>query len=272
MSFDQQVAVVTGGASGIGYATCLLLAEKGAKLAVVDLVPSRLEELLATLKERFPTCEAMSFDADVQDPDAVEAMVKAVDDRFGRIDLLVHSAGILRLKGSGPKLLHQTSVEEFDAVVGVNLKGTFLTNRAVLRLMMRQRRGHIVNISSTSGIKGRAFDSVYCASKFGMIGLSEALAEEVRAAGIKVHVILPDAVDTPIWQQNGPVQPPEDTLPPERVADLILYLAELPDDTILDHLVIRAFRSRRKRKKTADPGSAALPGSVGSLAQKNGGA
>ncbi|MBA3015708.1 MAG: SDR family oxidoreductase [Proteobacteria bacterium] len=262
MSLDHHVAVVTGGASGIGKATCLVLAEKGAKLVIVDLEPLRLEALLGVLRAKFPLCEAMSFVADVQNPEAVEAMVHAVDERFGRIDLLVHSAGILRLKGSGPKLLHQTSVEEFDAVVGVNLKGTFLTNRAVLRLMMRQRRGHIVNISSTSGIKGRAFDSVYCASKFGMIGLSEALAEEVRAAGIKVHVILPDAVDTPIWQQNGPVQPPEDTLPPERVADLILYLAELPEDTILDHLVIRAFRSRRKRKKTTDPGIEAAPNSA----------
>lgn len=249
MGLEEKVAVVTGGASGIGRATCLELAGRGASVAVVDVSEKQLQACTSSLLEQYPGCRAMGVVTDVRDPHAVEMMVNEVTARFGRIDILVHSAGILRPPGHSPRMLHQLSVEEWDMVVDINLKGTFLCNRAVVPVMIKQRRGQIINISSTSGIRGRAFDSAYCASKFGIIGLSEALAEEVRTQGIRIQVILPDAVDTPIWQQNGPVQPPEDTLPPERVANLIGYLTELPEDTVLDHLVIRAFRSRRKRKR-----------------------
>lgn len=251
MGLEGKIAVVTGGASGIGRATCLELAARGASVAVVDVSGERLQDCTAELLGRHPGCGGVGIVADVRDSGAVTAMVEEVVTRFGRLDLLVHSAGILRPPGQGPRMLHQVSVEEWDAVIDVNLKGTFLCNRAVVPVMIRQRGGQIINLSSTSGLKGRAFDSVYCASKFGTIGLSEALAEEVRGHGIRVHVVLPDAVDTPIWQQNGPIQPPEESLPPERVAELIAYLAELPEDTVLDHLVIRAFRGRRRRKKTA---------------------
>jgi NAD(P)-dependent dehydrogenase (short-subunit alcohol dehydrogenase family) len=115
--------------------------------------------------------------------------------------------------------------------------------------MLRQREGQIVNLSSTSGRRGRALDGPYCASKFGVIGLTESLAEEVRTRGIKVLAILPDAVDTPLWKQNGPVAVPKDSLAPERVADLILYVLNLPRDTILDHLTISAFRTRRYKDR-----------------------
>ncbi|MEW6218662.1 MAG: SDR family NAD(P)-dependent oxidoreductase [Thermodesulfobacteriota bacterium] len=257
MSLAGQVVIVTGGASGIGRATCLALAAAGASVAAVDLNAPGLAALLDEIAARYPACQAVAIAADVADAQAVEAMVAQVQERCGRIDLLVHAAGILRAGGGGPRLLHQTGVADFDRVIAVNLKGTFLVNRAVVAVMLRQRRGQIINISSTSGLKGRAFDAVYCASKFGIIGLSEALAEEVKSAGIRVHVLLPDAVDTPIWQQNGPIQPPEETLSPERVAGLIVYLAGLPEDTVLDHLVIRAFRGRRKRRPApARPGDA----------------
>jgi NAD(P)-dependent dehydrogenase (short-subunit alcohol dehydrogenase family) len=143
-------------------------------------------------------------------------------------------------------------LQEWGAVIDTNLKGTFLCNRAVLPIMIKQRGGQIINISSTSGLKGRAFDSVYCASKFGIIGLSEALSEEVRQYGIRVHVVLPDAVDTPIWEQNAPVRAPEDSLSPERIASVITYLVGLPGDTVLENLVIRPLRTRRRKKRGAD--------------------
>ncbi len=248
MELEAKVAVVTGGGSGIGRAACLELAARGATVAVVDLGQERLEETARLLRQRHPDRHFESIVADVRDPAAVESMAARVMETCGRLDLLVQSAGILRPPGHGPRMLHQLAVEEWDTVLDINLKGTFLCNRAVLPAMIKQGGGQIINISSTSGIRGRAFDSAYCASKFGIIGLSEALAEEVRGHNIRVHVLLPDAVDTPIWQQNGPIQPPEDSLPPERVAQLIGYLATLPEDTVLDHLVIKAFRGRRRRK------------------------
>lgn len=255
---EDQIVIVTGGASGIGRATCLALAKEGAKLVVVDIDGARIEELIAELdRERFGPANAegpFGLELSVRLEKDMEEMARRTMDRFGRIDILVHCAGILRGKGSGPKFFHQVSLDEWDAVVETNLKGTFLSNRSVLPFMIKQGKGHIINFSSTSGLRGRAFDSVYCATKFGVIGLSEAMAEEVRRYGIKVHVVLPDAVDTPIWDQNGPVRAPKDSLAPERVADLVTYLASLPEDTVLGNLVILPFKFRR-RKKGKEEGS-----------------
>lgn len=244
-----QVAIVTGGASGIGRATCRAMARQGASLVAVDLNQGGLDELLGTLKVELPALNALGLALNVRQEQDMQEMANRTLERFGRIDILVHSAGILRIKGSRPQFLHQVSLEEYDAVMDINLKGTFLSNRAVIPAMVRQRQGQIFNISSTSGLKGRPLDSVYSASKFGVVGLSEALAEEVRQYGIKVQVILPDAVDTPMWEQNAPIQAPESSLAPERVADLICYLAALPRDTIFKNLVILPYQARRRKKE-----------------------
>lgn len=174
-------------------------------------------------------------------------------ERHGRIDALVHCAGILRAAGKPPQMLAQLSTGDFDAVVETNLRGTFLANRTIVPVMMQQRAGQIVNLSSTSGKIGRALDSAYCASKFGVIGLSEALAEEVRPYGIKVTTICPDAVDTPLWDQNGPIRAPEHALHPARVADLIAYILSLPRDTLLQNVVLMPFKTRRRKKPATTP-------------------
>jgi len=129
----------------------------------------------------------------------------------------------------------------------------------VVNPMIRQRSGQIINISSTLGRKGEAFESDYSASKFGVIGHSEALAEEVRPFGIKVMVICPGAVATNLWEQNWPIGAPELALPPERVADLIGYMVTLPPDTILQNVVVMPFKTRRRKKKAAGPESGAAP-------------
>ena len=145
-----------------------------------------------------------------------------------------------------------TSLAEWEAILAVNLTGTFLSNRAVLPAMLAQRKGDIVNISSTSGQQGRPFDGPYCASKFGVIGFSESLAEEVSRQGVRVQTVLPDAVDTPLWEQNGPAAlKPIELLDAGDVADFVVYLLSLPRDTYLLNPVIRPFRSRKRRKKSS---------------------
>lgn len=240
-----QVAIVTGGASGIGRATCLELARRGATIVVVDLSQERIDETLAEL-EPSSDASALGLCLSVSDETAMNEMASQTLDRFGRIDILVACAGILRGKGCSPRPMADVSTAEWDEVIDTNLKGTFLSNRAVLANMIRNRGGQIVNVSSTSGLKGRAFDSVYCASKFGIIGLTEALAEEVRYHNVRVQVVIPDAVDTPLWQQNRLPAPP-DSLPPERVAELIAFMLSLPPDTVLERGVIAPFRTRRRR-------------------------
>jgi 3-oxoacyl-[acyl-carrier protein] reductase len=244
-----QVVIVTGGASGIGQATCRAMARKGASLVAMDVNQGGLDELLGTLKAELPDLEALGLALNVRLEQDMQEMASRTLERFGRIDILVHCAGILRIKGSRPQFMHQLSLEEYETVMDINLKGTFLSNRAVIPAMVRQRQGQIFNISSTSGLKGRPLDSVYSASKFGVVGLSEALAEEVRQYGIKVQVVLPDAVDTPMWEQNAPIQAPDNSLAPERVADLICYLATLPRDTVLSNLVMLPFKFRQRKKQ-----------------------
>lgn len=142
----------------------------------------------------------------------------------------------------------ETSYEEWRAVIDVNLTGTFLSNRAVLAAMLERGSGDIVNISSTSGRQGRPFDAPYAASKFGIIGLSESLAEEVGRRGIRVQTLLPDAVRTTIWDQSGTtaIRPPH-MLTPERVAEFVLYLITLPRDAFLLNPMLYPLNVRSKR-------------------------
>jgi NAD(P)-dependent dehydrogenase (short-subunit alcohol dehydrogenase family) len=250
-----EVAIVTGGASGIGRATALALARVGARVVVVDVAPAAVETTVAeiaaaTSAGRDPASSpthAVGLVLDVRREADMEAMARETIEAFGGIDILVACAGILRARGTGPKLAVDTSAAEWDEVVDTNLRGVFLSNRAVLPAMIRRRRGSIVNVSSVAGRVGRAYDAAYCASKFGVIGFSEALAEEVRPSGIRVQTILPDAVDTPLLAANGPIPAPAHTLPPERVAGVIVFLLTLPEDTVLINPVVAPFRTRRRK-------------------------
>jgi NAD(P)-dependent dehydrogenase (short-subunit alcohol dehydrogenase family) len=246
-----QTAIVTGGASGIGRATCISLARLGAAVALVDLNAELLAETAREITMLAGAPEPLMLPRDIRSETDMQDMARVTLEKFGSIDILVHGAGILRGQGSGPKMMVDVDVTEWDEVITTNLKGTFLCNRAVLPAMVKQRRGQIINIASTSGLQGRALDSVYCASKFGVMGLSQALAEEVRPYGIRVQVVAPDAVDTPMWDQNGPIRPPADSLAPSRVADLIACMVTLPFDAVLGHVVIAPFRFRHRKKPEA---------------------
>ncbi len=249
-SLKGQSVLVTGGASGIGKAAAIRLAKSGCKVAVADINQANIDATLTEIRETAPGAEAVGVQVDVSSEEQAEAMADKVNEAFGRIDILVHSAGILRPAGYGPRLLPQIDATECNAVIDINLKGTFLCDRAVLKHMMRQRGGQILNISSTSGLKGLAFDSVYCASKFGVIGLTESLAEEVRQFGIKVHLLLPNAVNTPLWDVNH-VRAPDGSLTPDRVALAIEFMLSLPEDMILHNVIVAPHKTRRRKKKKA---------------------
>lgn len=243
-----QVAIVTGGTVGIGRATCVALVKEGATVVVVGRNRERIEETLAELKRHKRNPKPLGLALDVRREPDMQEMADRTLERFGRIDILIAAAGILRAKGGLLRTLQQMSAEEWDEVLDTNLKGVFLSNRAVLPTMIRQRRGNILNISSTSGRKGLAYDSAYCASKFGVIGLSEALAEEMRQYGIRVQILLPGAIQTGMWDQNGPLPRPASILAPERVANLILYLVTLPEDTVLAAPIVEPFKTRLRTR------------------------
>jgi NAD(P)-dependent dehydrogenase (short-subunit alcohol dehydrogenase family) len=254
---DGSVVIVTGSASGIGRATCERLVREGARLVVVDLDGLKTANVVERLTAEGAK-EVLGLPLSVRSEEDMETMARRTLERFGRIDILIHCAGILRGKPSNPRMLAELSTEEWDDVVATNLRGTFLANRAVLAAMIKQRSGQILNISSTSGRQGFAFASAYSASKFGVIGLSESLADEVRTYGIKVQVLCPGAVSTPLWDQNVSIQAPEHALPPERVADLIAYLVTLPPDTVLQNVVVIPSKLRRRKKAARARERAAL--------------
>jgi 3-oxoacyl-[acyl-carrier protein] reductase len=220
-----EVALVTGGAQGIGRAVALLLARNGADVAVSDI---RLEKAEETAKEIESLGRgAMAIRADVAKSDDVEHLVEAILGRFGRIDILVNNAGIAK-----DKLILRMTEEDWDAVLDVNLKGTFHCTKAVIRHMSKQRKGKIVNIASVVGEMGNAGQANYSASKAGVIGFTKTIAREFAQRGINVNAIAPGYIETPMTdalpekakEDLKRLIPMERLGQPEDVAAAVLFL------------------------------------------------
>ena len=242
----QQAAMVTGGSSGIGAAVCVALARTGMQVAVLGRDEGRVAATVAECRAASPQGgdRVLGLSGiDVRDEQCVSSAVQDTLGRFGRIDILVNSAAIGR-SGVSPGLLPapvaNLSAAAWDEVIATNLTGTFLVNRAVLPTMIQQGSGAIVNISSAPALAApRPYAAAYGASKFAIVGLSEALAAEVRRQGIRVHVLFPDAVDTPLIR--GTTLGMHGTLPPARVADFVVALLSMPEDVVLVHPIIAPF-------------------------------
>ncbi len=190
MEFLNQVAVVTGGSRGIGRAICLELAGRGASV-VFSFAGNQI-----AADETVKLCEnlggvALAVQGDVADAEAVAQLIATVQDKFGRIDILVNNAGITR-----DGLLMTMKEEHFDAVIDTNLKGAFLSMKAVTRMMMKQRYGRIVNLSSVVALRGNGGQANYCASKAGLIGLTKSAAKELSSRGITVNAVAPGFIET----------------------------------------------------------------------------
>ena len=171
LELEGKVALVTGAAQGIGRAIALLLAQKGVNIVVSD---NNLEKAEETAKEiEAIGRRAMAIRADVANTNDVEHMVQAVLERLGQIDILVNNAGIAR-----DKLILRMTEEDWDAVLNVNLKGTFNCTKSVIRHMSKQRKGKIVNIASVVGEMGNVGQANYSASKAGVIGFTKSMARE----------------------------------------------------------------------------------------------
>jgi 3-oxoacyl-[acyl-carrier protein] reductase len=230
-----RVAIVTGGSSGIGRACALDLARHGAAVVVVGRDPGRLRETCELARaEGSPEMVPMALDVR-REPDMAE-MARATVDRYGRIDFLVAAAGLGGARsgrGTVPRGVDRLSPAEWDEVVDTNLRGVFLSNRAVLPVMMDQGHGGIVNVSSARGARrGQPFAAAYSASKQAALALSQALAEEVSPHGVRVSSLLPDATDTPMIERSRHLAA-RGSLPPDRVAAMIRALLLLPEGVVV---------------------------------------
>jgi 3-oxoacyl-[acyl-carrier protein] reductase len=184
-------ALVTGGASGIGRAIAWAFAAEGARVAIADRAPRETVEAVAA-EIRAAGAEAVPVRADVAEEAQVLKLFEAIAGRFGGLDILVNNAGILI-----EKPLLETTAEEFDRLIGVNLRGAFLVGREALRVMVAQGEGRVINIASELAYLGRENCSVYCASKGGILSMTRAWAREF-APGILVNAIAPGPTDTPM--------------------------------------------------------------------------
>jgi len=187
---NEQVAVVTGAAQGIGRAIAETLAQRGANMVVADLQVKKAE---ATAKEIAVVTgrRAIAVQVDVADNASAKAMIERAIAEFGRVDILVNNAGTTR-----DNLIMRIKEADWDLVLNVNLKGAFNCSKAAIRPMMKQRHGRIVNITSVSGLAGQAGQTNYSSSKAGLIGFTKALAKEVGSRNITVNAVAPGFIET----------------------------------------------------------------------------
>ena len=230
-SLEGKVVVVTGGASGIGAAIASMVAQKGAVVAVLDMARAPAEQVAEELGEH-----AVPFVVDVTNPDSVDGAISAVTKHFGRIDVLFHSAGIVALDPA-----ESVTTQDWYRQIDVNLSGTFLVNQAAGKVMLQMGRGKIINMASQAGSIALHHHAAYCASKWGVIGLSKVLAAEWAGRGVTVNTISPTVVMTAMGKKAWAGQKGEDLkklIPvgrfaePEEIAAAAVFLASDASDMI----------------------------------------
>ncbi|MCY6958494.1 MULTISPECIES: SDR family NAD(P)-dependent oxidoreductase [Clostridium] len=196
MMLKGKVAVVTGGASGIGEGICLELAKQGAKVAVTDINKEAAERVTNAIKENGGIASA--YKLDVTDVKNIKEVGSLVKNEFGLVDIWVNSAGISIIT---PFFEHTEKI--WDMTMDINLKGQFLCCKEAVSQMLEKGGGSIINMSSQSGKVGTNNYQAYCASKFGIIGLTQSLSKEFAKEGIKVNAICPGVVNTPMWEKQA---------------------------------------------------------------------
>jgi 3-oxoacyl-[acyl-carrier protein] reductase len=190
MRFANQVAIVTGAGRGIGHAIALLLASEGARVAVVSRTEANAERTAEEINAKHPGL-SKAYAVDVANHGAVKRLAEQILADFSRIDILVNNAGLTR-----DNLSMRLSEDDWDAVVDTNLKGAFNFIQAVVRPMIKQRAGRIINISSVAGLTGNAGQANYSASKAGLLGLSKSIARELASRSITCNVVAPGFITT----------------------------------------------------------------------------
>lgn len=222
---ERRVAIITGATRGVGRACVLAFAREGCRTALFARDTALLAQLAKDLKDM--GAEALSIRGDVREPQDVSHAVYEVQKHWGRIDVLVNNAGV----GYGCTPLTNFPDDQWHETIDVNLTGIYYWMKAVLPIMEKQRSGVIINISSGAGKHGIAGLAAYCASKFGVIGLTESVADEVEEFGIKVLALCLGGVDTEMHHRIFPEHEPEGLLRPEEVAAKIVSLASPKDRT-----------------------------------------
>lgn len=227
---NGRTAIVTGGGTGIGRGIAVVLARGGANVVICGRRPEPLEETVAAIAEI--GADALAVQTDVSNAADVSRLIGTAVDMYGAVDILINNAGI---GGSGP--IHEHDIDTWDRVMAVNLRGPFLMARAVLPLMRRQRSGHIVNISSESGLEYYEDNGAYGVSKHALNALGEYIQRENQALGIRVDTVCPGMVITEMTE-DSPGLDHDKCLYPEDIADLVTWLVTRRPNTKIGRPVL----------------------------------
>ncbi|MCC7429505.1 3-oxoacyl-[acyl-carrier-protein] reductase [bacterium] len=236
MLLKDKVAIVTGSTRGIGKEIACDFAREGAKIVVTGTN----EEKLKLTSEEIASmgCEVLCVKADVSSFEQAKNLVETTISKFGRVDILVNNAGITR-----DNLIARLTEEDWDIVLAVNLKGVFNCSKAVTRIMMKQRIGKIINITSVVGVTGNAGQSNYAASKAGMIGFSKSLAKELASRNITVNCVAPGFIETEMTSELANTEALLNSIPLKRtgktieIAKLVTFLASENADYITGEVI-----------------------------------
>jgi NAD(P)-dependent dehydrogenase (short-subunit alcohol dehydrogenase family) len=222
-----KVVLVTGAASGIGRAAAVAFAAEGARVAILDRTADSLKNTGAAMRNT--GAEVLTIACDVASPEQVEAAVKQVVERFGQLDVAFNNAGV----ENHATPLHEIELDEWDRILGINLRGTFVCMKHEIAQMVRQGGGVVVNTSSGAGIRGVAGGASYAASKHAIIGMTKSAALDYAKQNIRVNAVLPGNIDTPMMGRftSGDIEKAIDLEPvgrlgkPEEIAEAVLWMA-----------------------------------------------
>jgi 3-oxoacyl-[acyl-carrier protein] reductase len=227
---DWQNIVITGASSGVGESLSLRLARQGKKIFAVARSEDRLRDLEAQGQGAI-----VPVPLDLTSPDQIAAAYESIEREAGPIEVLVNNAGIFEMRDFWTQ-----DVGTIERIIDTNLKGTLYCTRLVLPYMLERKQGRIVNIASVAGTRGIPGQVTYCASKHGMVGMAEALAQELQPHGIKVTTICPGGIDTPLWNEKTNPYPGklEQLIAPDEIAELVEFILTRPATTIYKKLIL----------------------------------
>jgi NAD(P)-dependent dehydrogenase (short-subunit alcohol dehydrogenase family) len=234
-SMKDKVVLITGAGSGLGEATAHAFGQAGATVACLDINGENASRVSGDLDQY--SCQSIGLDGDVSDAQAVQQAVDDVVSRWGRLDVVVNNAAIDHTVS-----IDDMTIEQWDQVIGVNLRGPFLMAKAALPVMKRQRSGHIVNVASTAATRAWANAAAYHASKWGLVGFGRALGVEGRPDNIRVTTIIPGGMRTHFFdrfeEQGIPMPQEEDLQDPACVAQSILFAVQMPAQTVVQEMLV----------------------------------